>query len=108
MSMFVMVTLVECAMKECLLGQFTPSQSNIIFLPELRLPPRDTIDEEIVCLPKSKSNRAAVLVALVAVLIIPLLPVPEEKCLSMASDRDGVSANSESGAAPCIRNTDAV
>lgn len=46
--------------------------TEVCLLPELRLPPCDTIDKHVLRVPQCQGNRASSLIASIAVLVIPL------------------------------------
>ena len=68
-------------------------------LPELRLPPGNTIHQDISGPPDRQADRPARLVALILILVIPSLTVPKEKRLPMTQQLD-VRATEPPGGTP--------
>lgn len=70
--------------------------------------PCDTINPHILRLPESQTDRSPILVTLITVLIVPLLSITEEKCLSMTLQGEVLPTETESSASRCISHSDAV
>jgi hypothetical protein len=77
-------------------------------LPELRLPPRDTIDPNILCFPQCQAYRSSILVAPVLVLVVPLLSITKEKRLAMSLQSEVFSTQSPCSRSRRVSHTDTV
>lgn len=89
-------------------SKLLPASSTIKDIPELRLSPSNTVDPNILRIPKGQADWPSSLIPLIAILIIPLLPITKEQRLSMSLQRKVFAANPPSRTPGSVCHTDTI